>query len=89
MNRATLLHFFCVIALVSAFLTGFYSGMAHASKTVSTMEEANNALMLKRMNRQAILWRNVMESSRDGVLEPEIGREQLEKYRATLLDAKH
>lgn len=89
MNRPALLHFFCVIAVTSSFLTGFYFGMARASKAVLRLEEANNSLILKRMNRQAIIWRNLMQSSDDGPLEPEIGREQLEKYRARLLDAKH
>jgi len=87
-NRPTLVHVFCLIAVVSSFLTGFYAGMARSAKAVVAVHEANNALILTRIKRQALIWRSVVQSPGESPLEPEIGRGELESRRATLLQIK-
>jgi hypothetical protein len=88
MRRTALLHLFCMMAVVLSLVTGFCFGVASKSKAVATLGNANNTLILKRIGRQAAIWRRVIETLPDGPLEPEIGREQLEKYRRSLLEPK-
>jgi hypothetical protein len=57
-------------------------------RAVLAVREANNALILTRIKRQALIWRNVIKSPDESPLEPEIGREELERRRETLLQQK-
>lgn len=88
MNRTPRTHFLGLVAIAVSFLTGFYFEKARACKAALVLEEANNSLTLKRIDRQLLIWRELTQSSQEDLLQPEVGREELERLRAKLLDAK-
>lgn len=71
-----------------AAVAGFFFGKAHAAGTGLELAQGNERLILRRIARQAAIWTEMARSSFDGPLEPEIGRNELEQHRVTILQKR-